>query len=105
MKQIFLLVLFVTASVGCVTSSRELANISPGMSKQQVIQILGTPASISSHENYELLRYQLSGRNAPPLNPNHRGFAEGYTVKFKHGKVIAYGRDDEFHTINVKSAE
>ncbi len=75
------------------------------MSKQQVIQILGNPASVSSHDSYELLRYQLSGRNAPPLNPNHRGFADGYTVKFKSGKVVAYGRDDEFQTINIKNVE
>jgi hypothetical protein len=66
---------------------------------------LGTPASVSSHDNYELLRYQLSGRKAPPLNPNHRGFADGYTVKFKSGKVVAYGRDDEFQTINIKNVE
>lgn len=104
MKMVTLLVLSI-AIIGCVTSSKKLAQVSQGMSKQEVVQILGPPASVSFHQGYELMRYQLSGTSAPLLNPNHRGFAEGYTVKFKSGKVVAYGRDDEFKTINVKPAE
>jgi outer membrane protein assembly factor BamE (lipoprotein component of BamABCDE complex) len=104
MKFLIPLVLSV-ATLGCVTSSKNLAQVSQGMPKHEVIQILGPPASVSVHQGYELMRYQLSGTNAPILNPNHRNFAEGYTVKFKSGKVVAFGRDDEFETINVKSAE
>ncbi len=97
--------LLILVTSGCVTSSKDLAKIGPGMSKQEVVQILGTPASVSSHERHELLRYQLSGRMAPILNPNGYQFAEGYTVQLKNGKVIAYGRDDEFQTIHVRSQE
>ncbi|MFN9663800.1 MAG: hypothetical protein ACK57I_09750, partial [Akkermansiaceae bacterium] len=73
--------------------------------KQKKFRPHPTPPTETTHHNYELLRYQLSGRKAPPLNPNHRGFADGYTVKFKSGKVVAYGRDDEFQTINIKNVE
>ncbi|MFN5737558.1 MAG: outer membrane protein assembly factor BamE [Akkermansiaceae bacterium] len=40
--KIFSIALLVIATAGCVTSSKNLAKINTGMSKQQVIQILGT---------------------------------------------------------------
>lgn len=86
----------------CVTSSEKLSEISLGMSKADVIAVLGQPKSISAKTGgVELLRYQLSGRNAPPLNPNAKAFADGYTVQLINGKVVAFGRDDEFQAINV----
>jgi hypothetical protein len=94
--------LFALLLLGCVTSSRKLSDISTGMSKAEVIQILGRPKSTSAHDGCELLRYQLSGRYAPPLNPNHPMFADGYTVQLCAGKVVAFGRDDEFQAVRVK---
>lgn len=97
-----LLLAAVFALAGCVTSADKLSLISLGMTRTQVVEILGKPASVSARgDGSELLRYQLSGRYAPPLNPNAKQFADGYTIQLHNGKVVAYGRDDEFQAINV----
>jgi hypothetical protein len=93
--------LFLT--IACVTSSKKLTEISIGMTKPQVITILGEPKSVSGrNDGTELLRYQLSGRSAPIGNPNGRQFADGYTIQFFQDKVVAYGRDDEFKAVDVR---
>lgn len=97
----FLLVAAVFVLSGCVTSAKKLSLVSLGMTKAQVVEILGEPASVSARPDGELLRYQLSGRYAPPLNPNAKQFADGYTIQLVDGKVVAYGRDDEFRAVNV----
>ena len=105
MKRTFTLCLvFALLLAGCVTSSKRLSEISLGMNKTEVIAVLGEPQSVSARAGgIELLRYQLSGRNAPPLNPNSKVFADGYSVQLIDGKVVAYGRDDEFRAITVKT--
>lgn len=86
---------------GCVTSSNKLQELEIGMSKQEVFEILGSPKSVSARaDGSEVLRYQLSGRHAPLLNPNHALYADGYTVQLMNNKVVAYGRDDEFEAID-----
>jgi|APGre2960657423_1045063.scaffolds.fasta_scaffold189873_2 SmpA / OmlA family len=105
MNRIFLFVLAaVFVLTGCVTSAAKLTEISLGMNKSQVTAVLGSPHSVSARDGgTELLRYELSGRSAPILNPNAREFAEGYTVQLMDGKVVAFGRDDEFREITVRS--
>jgi hypothetical protein len=90
--------------VGCVTSSKKLSEVSLGMTKTEVIAVLGQPKSVSARRGgTEILRYQLSGRDAPLLTPNRKEFADGYTVQLIDGKVVAYGRDDEFRAITVRT--
>lgn len=97
-----LLVAFLFA--GCVASASKIGQLSIGMTKSQVVEILGQPKSVSARsDGTELLRYELSGRNAPLLNPNGKNFSDGYTVQFHSGKVVAYGRDDEFQAIHIKT--
>jgi hypothetical protein len=97
--------LLVTAALllaGCVTSANKIAQIELGMDRAQVVAVLGQPRSVSARDGgVELLRYDLSGREAPLLNPNDRRWAEGYTVKLTDGKVTAFGRDDEFRELRV----
>jgi hypothetical protein len=80
--------------VGCVTSSKKLTKLSPGMPKAQVLEILGEPKSVSSRDGSEFLRYQLSGRDAPLIAPTSYAHADGYTVQLTDGRVVAFGRDD-----------
>ena len=97
-----LLVAFLFA--GCVASASKISQISLGMTKAQVVVILGQPKSVSARaDGTELLRYELSGRNAPLLNPNAKNFSDGYTVQLHSGKVVAYGRDDEFRAIQIRT--
>jgi predicted component of type VI protein secretion system len=101
---LFLVGFCVLLVTGCVTSTRKLSELSLGMTKPQVIQVLGEPHSVSAHpDGSELLRFQLSGRDAPLLNPNAKRFADGYTVQLFQGKVVAFGRDDEFRAIRIKT--
>ena len=73
------------------------------MNKSAVIEALGKPKSVSARiGGIEILRYQMSGRDAPLLTPNRKEFADGYTIQLIDGKVVAYGRDDEFRAITVR---
>lgn len=97
MRRVFALLVAVLAFAGCMTSADQLAKVSVGMTKAQVTEILGAPASVSAHEDgTELLRYELRRTQGPR-------FPESYTVQFRGGQVVAYGRDDEFRTLHVKA--
>lgn len=90
---------------GCVASSKKLAEVSPGMNKDEVVKILGQPKSVSLRDGSEFMRYQLSGRYTHPLAPTDARFADGYTVQLVDGKVVAYGRDDEFQPVRVQVSD
>ncbi len=79
--------LFVAALlVGCSTSAKRLAAVSPGMTKAQVINILGFPESVSGQGSEEVFIYTLSNSwNSPVWN-------EKYHVYFVNGHVVRYGR-------------
>jgi outer membrane protein assembly factor BamE (lipoprotein component of BamABCDE complex) len=79
----------------CVTSATKTTAISLGMTKPEVIAILGQPHSASANDGREFLTFMVSGRWAPPLNPNAKAFADTYIVSFRDGKVDAYGRPAE----------
>ena len=71
--------------VGCGTSAKRLAQISPGMTKAQVISVLGNPESVSGQGSAEVFTYTLSNSwNAPVWNTE-------YHVYFIDGKVVRYG--------------
>jgi hypothetical protein len=78
-----------------------MSRISLGMDKPQIVAILGKPGSVTVRAGYEDYHYQLSGRHAPPLNPNGAAFSEDYIVRFKGGQVDSYGRADELQAINI----
>ncbi len=71
------------ALAGCAMkpSAGELARISPGMSKSQVLSTLGTPSSASSKNKVEMLYYDLVTRD---------GTGEFY-VRVVDGCVESYG--------------
>jgi len=72
--------------VACSTSANRLAEISPGMTKTQVIEILGSPESVSGQGAGEAFIYTLSNSwNSPVWN-------EKYYVYFTNGRVVRYGK-------------
>jgi hypothetical protein len=103
MKRILIILVSALLS-GCVTSSKKLSQVENGMTKAEVVKLLGDPKSVSLRDGSEFLRYQLSGRYAPVLNPNGRQFADDYTVQLVNGSVVAYGRDDEFQPVRIQVA-
>lgn len=71
-------------AVGCTTSSR-LNDIRIGMSKSDVIAILGTPDTMSAQANVEYLTYYL-------VADNGYGRDQPYMVRLVSGKVESFGR-------------
>jgi hypothetical protein len=83
-KIIALTVLVVALLSGCTTADK-LNNIHIGMTKDQVITLLGTPDSTSAQANVEYLTYYLEG------NPDY-GRDQPYMVRVVDGKVESFGR-------------
>jgi outer membrane protein assembly factor BamE (lipoprotein component of BamABCDE complex) len=72
--------------VGCSTSAKRLAIVSPGMTKAEVVKILGSPESVSGQGAEEVFLYTLSNSwNSPVWN-------EKYYVYFVDGRVVRYGK-------------
>lgn len=72
--------------VGCSTSAQRLADVSPGMTKAQVIDVLGSPESVSGQGGGEVFIYTLSN------SWNSSVWNEKYYVQFIDGLVVKYGK-------------
>lgn len=100
MKKIF----FVTLSLvlfSCVTTTK-LNNVNLGMSKQDVVMVMGKPKSISSQGNIEYMNYLLR-EEFGMVNPKY-----DYYVRLVEGEVESYGKLGDFNstqnpTINVNN--
>lgn len=90
--KIFLIVALCLGVVGCATASN-LNNISLGMTKDDVIKVLGNPDSISAKDSLEYLKY-----NYEPFirasNLSHSDY--DYFVRLDDGKVESFGRVGDF---------
>jgi len=89
---LFLSIVIVTLS-GCVDTSRPLYddaakmnNLSVGMTKAQMIEILGTPVSISARDDIECANYTL----LPHSIDYHSSFPRQYNAVLINGKIIEY---------------
>ncbi len=80
--------------VGCAMSSK-MNHISLGMTKQEVIDIMGSPVSTSAAEGMEYLNYNLS-ETGFGLDDALLRKRTPYYVRFKDGKVESYGRFGDF---------
>ncbi len=80
---VFSLVLMLTMSA-CVTSSTKMNEVRIGMTKAEVLALLGSPDSTSAQANIEYLTYYLnnetSGRDQP------------YMVRLVGARVESFGR-------------
>ena len=89
----FTAVLIAGLVVGCATSSKNLNKVSVGMTKAEVIQILGQPQSTGANRAVEVFYYSLSERIARPGEaPAPVQILGKYFVKFVDGNVESYGR-------------
>jgi hypothetical protein len=76
-----LLVVAVLAGCAHIKGSDALAQLHPGMSKAEVVQLCGVPYATSMHDGEETLTYRLK----PPV-----------TVKLHDGAVTEYGPTADF---------
>ena len=79
---------------GCVTTSDSMAELSVGMSKSEVIKLLGKPDSVSAQSGVEYLTYTL--RTETSFTRNTWGYQSQYFVRLIGGKVESYGRVGDF---------
>ena len=81
---------------GCaIAYSNRMSNVRLGMSKDEVMQAIGHPASISATEGVEYLNYRLSETADEAVL---YGITHDYSVCIKNGKVVSYGKRGDFGT-------
>jgi hypothetical protein len=86
--------------VGCASAKRlNLSSITIGMNKQKVITLKGEPFRVAAIDGMEYFIYRGFDKELFKLN----GFMvyEAF-IRFKDGKVDAYGRLDDFDSTRHK---
>lgn len=88
MKTTAILLFAVLSLSGCLTPASKINAVHLGMTKAEVLAVMGPPASITADQTAEYLNYGLA-----------EGFTTGYTavqtpyeIKLVNGKVVSYGR-------------
>lgn len=83
---------------GCATSPK-INSVSVGMTKPQVIEVMGQPNSMRAIDNVEYLHYKLSdsgdwlyGTWGVPMRD--------YFIRLRDGTVDAYGKVGDFDSTN-----
>jgi hypothetical protein len=86
--------------LGCaLTKSFNLSAVSIGMDKQEVISLHGEPFRVAAMDGSEYFIYR--GFDKELLKPNGFMVYEAF-IRFKDGKVDAYGRLDDFDSTRHK---
>jgi hypothetical protein len=84
---------------GCSTPSKNLNKLSVGMTKAEVIQVLGEPESTRASSGVEFLIYSLKERMTKPFEtplPFPIAVQGKYFVKLVQGRVESYGQVGDF---------
>jgi len=79
------------ALIGCATAGK-INRISVGMSKEEVMELMGRPTSTSAKDGVEYLNYALSETGDDAFY----GKTDPYFVRVINGRVDAYGRHGDF---------
>src|SRR5258708_5415333 len=87
--------------LGCYAPSTQMNRISLGMTKAEVIKLLGPPHSVSGTTGVEYLNYEFSKTQShlagTALDPHGT-----YFVRLHDGKVDAFGEKGDFGTTQPK---
>lgn len=81
-----------SVALGACATSHKMNTVSLGMTKQQVTEALGPPASTSATSGVEYLNYRFSETDDHAF----QGITTPYFVRIVNGKVDAYGRLGDF---------
>ena len=100
MKHLLITTIAAVVLVGCATSkSLTFSTISIGMNKEKVIALKGEPFRIAAMDGLEYFIYR--GFDKELFKPNGFSVYEAF-IRFKDGKVDAYGRLDDFDSTKHK---
>ena len=81
---------FLLFLVGCTVSTDVMTELSMGMSKSEVIKLMGKPDSVSASSGVEYLTYTL--RTETSFTRNTFGYQGQYYVRLVNGRVDSYGK-------------
>lgn len=101
MKTIFALVT-VFSLIGCATKPTKFNKLSVGMSKSEVIGILGSPDTTAANAGAEYLTYTYN--KDVIWGTAGDGGTKDYFVRLKGGKVDAYGKMGDFDSTKDPTA-
>lgn len=87
MRRLVLLFVLWGLVVGCAGSAKKINNIDIGMTKADVIEVMGEPNYTSGKEGVEILNYKLTANSL---------YSDMYFVRLKDGKVERFGRQSDF---------
>ncbi len=87
-------VISMSTLAGCSATPERMVALEMGMSRAQVIKVMGAPISVSSIDDRDYLNYNLcvSGCTATPLLKRLRPFY----VRLVNGKVDSFGEKGDF---------
>ena len=84
-------IVFAIFLAGCATSGK-INTVQLGMTKAEVITVMGNPVSVSAKGETEYLNYALSETDDNAFY----GITTPYYVRLVNGKVDSYGRTGDF---------
>ena len=100
MKSQLIAIVAAVLLVGCAsTKSLTFSTISIGMNKEKVIALKGEPFRVAAMDGLEYFIYR--GFDKELFKPNGFSVYEAF-IRFKDGKVDAYGRLDDFDSTRHK---
>ena len=84
-----MLILFFLSSLvlGCAGSAKKINNLDIGMTKAEVIEVMGEPNYTSAVNDVEILSYKLTSNSL---------FSETYFVRIVNGSVDRFGPQGSF---------
>ena len=85
--------------VGCASTKSLNISVSIGMDKQEVVSLQGEPFRVAAMDGSEYFIYR--GFEKELFKPNGFMVYEAF-IRFKDGKVDAYGRLDDFDSTRHK---
>jgi len=81
---------------GCATAHK-ISSVQLGMTKDEVIRVMGKPTSISAKGEAEYLNYALSETDDDAF----MGWTKPYYIRLINGKVESYGRTGDFDSTKI----
>ncbi len=105
MKKLLASVSLVLLMVGCAPKAHEMAghigNVSLGMTKQQVLSVMGQPYSVSAKGRTEYMMYKLCTVEGNLMNDYNCRYWKPYFVRVENGRVESYGQKGDFDSTKV----
>jgi len=86
-KRMLILLFLSILVLGCAGSAKKINNLNIGMTKAEVIEVMGEPNFTSAANDVEILSYELISNSL---------FSDMYHVSIKNGKVERFGKQGSF---------